>query len=392
VIAVGLVPLVVRAQVVDSNPDELAALIMDARVVDFFARAKSVVLMGATLLAVLAYAFVLGGQPGTAEKLRKLVGFDKGKILESLHLKLVILMGFVFALSAMFSSYRSTAIWGFFQRYEGLLVLLCYLVVFFAALQFCRSRFKATLMLGIVGASALVVGILATLQYVGRDFFLTPMGARLVYGPFYQEGMELVSHFTMAFSTLYNPNYLGQFAVLVIPLFVFGAVAFGWRSKISYILAALGVLMLISLLASRSSGALFALSAAVGLALAVLIAYFVKKGLTKATLAGLGAALAVIVVIALLPPVSYNITRMLDRFVSGTDVDAFFFRGLDVGSGFAVVDTRYGELRLQLNEAGTGVELEFRDETIDPMEFGRLPMARLCGRLYTPCPMLGRFR
>jgi len=368
VVAVGLVPLIVRAQIVNTSADEMAMFIMEAQVVDFFAFAKAFVLMAATMLAVLAYVFIYVGKSNVLDDLRKLVTFEKGKILESLHIKLVLLMGLIFVLSAMFSNYRSTVIWGFFQRYEGLVVLLCYIVVFFAAISFCQTRFKTTLMLGIVSATSLVVGMIAAFQYFGHDFFLTPMGARVVYGPMYQAGMQLGAVFTMAYSTLYNPNYLGQFAVLVIPVFVFAVVAFGWRSKFSYALAALSGLMVLALLGSRSSGALLALSAAVGFALVVVAAYFVRKGLTKATLVGLGATFAAVIVIAMLPPVSYNITRMVDRFTTGTNVAAFFFRGLEIGDGFAAIDTLHGELRLQLNEAGTGVELAFEGVTIEPDE------------------------
>ncbi|MCL2673934.1 MAG: O-antigen ligase family protein [Defluviitaleaceae bacterium] len=367
-VAVGIVPLIVRAQIVNTSADEMAAFIMDAQVVDFFAFAKARVLMFATLFAGMAYAFMYVGKSNVAADLRKLAAFEKGKIQESLHIKLALLMGLVFVLSAMFSSYRSTVLWGFFQRYEGLIVLICYIVVFFAAISFCRTRFKATLMLGIVSVSSLVVGGIAAFQYFGRDFFLTPAGARFVYGPLYQEGMQLGTQFNMAYSTLYNPNYLGQFAALVIPLFVFAIFAFGKRSKLSYALAALSALMLLAMLASRSSGALLALSAGVGFALVVVAAYFVRKGLTKATLIGLGAAFAAVVIIAVLPPVSYNITRMLDRFVTGTNVDAFFFQGLETGDGFAAIDTLHGELRLQINEAGTGVEFAFEGETIEPDE------------------------
>jgi len=368
VIAVGLVPLIVRAQIVNSSADEMAAFIMDAQVVDFFAFAKARVLMFATLFAGMAYAFLCVGKSNILADLRKLFTFEKGKILETLHIKLALLMGFLFVLSAMFSSYRSTVIWGFHQRYEGLVVLLCYFVVFFAAISFCRTRFKATLMLGIVSVSSVVIGVLATLQYFGRDFFLTPLGARVVYGPLYHEGATIGSQFTIAYSTLYNPNYLGQLAALVVPVLVFAAIAFGLRSKLSYVFAAIGALMLFAMLASRSSGALLAFSAGVGLALVVLAAYFVRKGLTKATMIGLGATFAAVVVIALLPPISYNITRMIDRFASGTDVEAFLFRGFEVGDGFAEVGTRYGELRLQLNEARTGVELVFNSEIIEPYE------------------------
>ena len=367
-VAVGIVPLIVRLALVSPNADEQALFLMEELVFDIFVYNKSVLLIGATILALAAYSLFYKSQAGVAADLRSLVTFTKGTVITGMHVKLAVLLGVIFTLSAIFSDYRQSVLWGASQRFEGLAVLLCYIVVFFVACSFCRTRFNATLLLAVVAASSLVIGVLAVMQYLGRDFFLSPLGTRLAFGRFYFEGAQFTPHFIMAYSTLYNPNYLGQYAAMTLPLFVFGALAFGRRSKMCWALAALSALMLVSLLASGSSGALLALSSGVGLAFALTIIFFMRKGFTRVTLIGLGAALAATAAVAVIPVVNYNILRMIDRFASGTDVEGFFFRDAAVGSGFASVTTRYGELRLELDEAETGIELSFQGERLAPLD------------------------
>jgi len=362
------VPLIVRLALVNVNADEYAASHIGEQVFDVFVYNKSVVLIGATLLAAAAYALFYNSQNGALADLRSLFTFKKGDVLAGLHVKLALLLGVIFVTSAIASDYRYAVLWGATQRFEGLAVLLSYIVIFFAARSFCRTRFKAVIMLIIVAVSSLVIGVLAVLQYVGRDFFLSPLGTRLAFGQFYREGASFDAHFVMAYSTLYNPNYLGQYAAMILPLFVFGALALGRRSKLGWALAALCPLMLVSLLASGSSGALLALSSGVGLAFVMLIAFFMRKGFTRITLIGLGAAIAATVAVSLIPVVNYNILRMIDRFAGGTDVEAFFFRDIAVGGGFASITTRYGELRISIDEAEAGLYLSFSGERLEPSE------------------------
>ncbi|MCL2618133.1 MAG: O-antigen ligase family protein [Defluviitaleaceae bacterium] len=358
-IAVGIVPLIVRVALVGVPAAEQEAFGFPPQMVDVFVYNKSAVLIVSTIAALAVYLLFYTGKNGVFTDLRALAAFPKGRVLAGLHVKLALLLCVLYALSAVFSDYREIVLRGATSRFEGLPVLIAYVVVFFAAVSFCRAHSR--LMLAVAAVSAAVIGVLSLGQMAGRDFFLTPGGARLAFGQFYEPGGTFTAEFTMAYASLYNPNYLGAFAAMMIPVFVFGAAAFGRRSVWCYALAALAAVMLASLIGSGSSGALFAFSAGAVVAFGLTAAYFLRKGFTKRAVIGLAAVLAAAAAVSAIPTVNYNIIRMVQRFGQGTAIQYNFFRDIAIGDGFVSVETRYGDLRLN-SRGGADTYLSFNGE------------------------------
>ena len=350
--AAGVIPLIVRIQQVPANPAELALFPGPAQVLDVFSYNKAMALIGATVLAILGYGILFRGSGGITSNLSGIIGIGiKNKpappapliFSPMLEVRLALALGLTFVLSAVFSPFSGIVLWGAYQRYEGLFVLLSYIVVFLGARSFGRNSLGRGMFIGILSASATVIGAIAMTQLAGRDFFLTPFGARLVYGDFYTPGAELVATLTIAYSTLYNPNYLGQYAAITVPLFALAAVHWGgWRRVI---LAGLAALMLASLIASGSSGAMFSLVSGVGFAFLIGIGLMVRRGFGKRTVIGLLCAVITAVGIGLIPPIRQDIVRMANRFVEGVQPHDFVLNDIAVGLGYAAVHTRAGELR-----------------------------------------------
>lgn len=124
-------------------------------------------------------------------------------------------------LSALASEYRQVSFFGFLERYEGAFVLIAYSVICFLSMNILNEEKQIKLFLGCLLASAAVITLLGTLQYLGIDYFkaesflklITPLSLNAVEGSI-QSKMPPKT----VFSTLYNQNYVGSYMAMLIPV------------------------------------------------------------------------------------------------------------------------------------------------------------------------------
>ena len=102
------------------------------------------------------------------------------------------------ALSSVFAESQNVALFGTYARYDGLLTLLTFVALFWLAVQSLGDRADARALIRVMLASAYAVGAVAILQSIH----------------------DSVEHgvFVHAFGSLGNPNVLGAFLALMIPL------------------------------------------------------------------------------------------------------------------------------------------------------------------------------
>ena len=208
-------------------------------------------------------------------------------------------------LSSVFSQYGDTALRGGYEQWEGLNVLLAYGVLFTYVYLTADSERAARYVIYAIVAGSFVVGLIGAGQYFGMDLFRSDFGKSI---------MSLMSETKMEFSfnfpegwvyaTLYNPNYVGSYASLALPVLI--AVATVEWKKIPLfwsILSLIGTfLMVITLLGSQS------LTGCVGVILSVIffIGYrsptIVRSFGWKKTGIALGAVAALVVAVVLVFP------------------------------------------------------------------------------------------
>lgn len=104
--------------------------------------------------------------------------------------------------SCVFSVHPLTSVFGKYRRYEGLLTLLNYGLLFFLAAQFFRTPAQVKLIMRSMTIAAGVVSVYGLLQYFGLDFLHWAL-------PF-ESGRS--------FSTFGNPVLLGGYLVIVLPI------------------------------------------------------------------------------------------------------------------------------------------------------------------------------
>lgn len=128
-------------------------------------------------------------------------------------------------LSTCFSVSRYHSIHGFFDMFESIFCLLSYCMICYYAYAVIRSerRLKAA---GIwILVLIALLGIIGTSQYFGRDLVMSDIGRKMILPASYKEDYGLApENLSLAFgvgrvyATLYNPNYVGVYTAMALPL------------------------------------------------------------------------------------------------------------------------------------------------------------------------------
>ncbi|MCX7922125.1 MAG: O-antigen ligase family protein [Clostridia bacterium] len=128
----------------------------------------------------------------------------------------------VFIIISLFTAkYYDVALYGFVERYEGSLVLLSYIVVAFAAMNLAVTEKQIKLLTAGVLISAAVISLIGLLQFIGWDFYKSFFGRNVIVPSQYAQIREQLN-FTFpkhqVYTSLYNPNYIGSYSVLILPV------------------------------------------------------------------------------------------------------------------------------------------------------------------------------
>lgn len=140
-------------------------------------------------------------------------------------------------LSYLFSDYKEFAWFGWNDRFEGALPLLAYMIVLFFVINSIQTERNIKMVLYPLAASTTLLSFLGISQALGRDFFQTSVGQKLlVKNAELQSGLttwesidaaaakgEQFFRFTFQhneiYQTVYNINYVSFYLTLLVPLF-----------------------------------------------------------------------------------------------------------------------------------------------------------------------------
>lgn len=157
--------------------------------------------------------------------------------------------------SSLMSEYRSFALWGSYEQWEGLFILLAYgVLLIYTYLMVDSDQVIRLVVYGIV-AGGFLMGLLGTFQFMGMDLFRGSAG-QAIMNLLSDTKMEYSFNFSKGwvYATLYNPNYVGSYAALFLPVLV--GVAMIENKKLSrfwtFTAMAGACLMVITLLGSQS--------------------------------------------------------------------------------------------------------------------------------------------
>jgi len=139
------------------------------------------------------------------------------------YIPLAVYIVFVLA-SYLLSDYFLISYRGFIEQFQGVWVMISYGFMIFALYNYVDNKNQVKLILGAFIFSASLVGILGISQYFGFDFFKTNLGRLLILPEslhYMAENLKFTfSNYTI-YATMYNTNFVGSFAALLVPVGIF---------------------------------------------------------------------------------------------------------------------------------------------------------------------------
>lgn len=182
-------------------------------------------------------------------------------------------------LSSIFSKYRSYSFSGIHEHFESIFVLLGYCLIVYYCLQVVKTEEDVRLIINCFLVSVIVMSILGLTQYLGRDFFTTDIGLKMILPKAQwpiRDSVQFKFEKNRVYLTFYNPNYVGSYAAMAGSFFLILASLVRERKRMIplYILASLGIF--ISLLGSKSKTGIIALAISGVFVLIVISKYIIK--------------------------------------------------------------------------------------------------------------------
>ena len=204
----AIVPLIVRMTPLTPDQDTLNL---------FGANSKSDLFSQRKAFLLLIFCVIL---LGISVVFFKRIFEKRDKVINSILIAASIFLIFTF-LSTVFSSYREVAIWGMFDRAEGLITIICYLILLIYSIYAFKTtndyKYVITPILILVAINA----FLGIFQYAGQDLIKTNLGTKIVIPSEYQtpnSKMNLLYEAGKLYGTLFHYNYVGSFVAITLPI------------------------------------------------------------------------------------------------------------------------------------------------------------------------------
>lgn len=254
----GVLPLILRYHSYDSKLSGFSWHAENGKVLDFFLYYKGVwfLLASAVMLLLLVYY-------GVREK-RQRRGVDLWLLIP------VAVYAIFTLLSAVFSKQRYFAVHGVSDHFEGLFVHLGYCIAVLYAAYFLRTKEQLKAVINVWNVGILLLLLFGIFQLAGVDVINSKLMTWLMFpAKFWPKAGTLLNNVFekgRVYVSLYNPNYVGTYVVLVFPVLLSVCLVSEkkWK-KLVYFLEA--VLLFLCLLGSGARSGLLALCVTVPLLL-----------------------------------------------------------------------------------------------------------------------------
>lgn len=265
-------------------------------------------------------------------------------------------------ISTIFSSYSDFALRGFTGQYESMWVLLGYgLAAFYTYLFIVNiQQVKAVVNSLIIVVS--IITILGITQYLGYDFFKTSFGKSLI------SKNELTFQFDKGhvYSTLYNPNYVGLFATLVVPLLVI--LIINSKKMIKKVLyTVLIIAVLITTYGSRSFSGMIGIGASL-IILLILCMVIYRKSVIKHSKKIICSIIALAIIgtitnIAVGNPIGKKVGQVITSIKSGNDKVQHNLTSIKTQEDAVTIEYNENLLNIQLFIDSDQYDFRFLDST-----------------------------
>lgn len=205
ILMLAVVPLIVRAKIV--LLDENTAKFWNGNYqIDLFSYTKTRIIMLLTVWMLVNAFFFFSKKDFKKLKENKWIFYP------------VIVFVFSLIVSTILSEYKNIAIWGAPERYEGMVVHLCYIIMFLYTYMTLKTEedFKYIKYSILFLASAMA--FIGLMQAFGKDILTMDFMRNLIVPKEYREMLSAVTTETnQVYLTLQNSNYVGTYTSMMIP-------------------------------------------------------------------------------------------------------------------------------------------------------------------------------
>ncbi|MGS0973581.1 MAG: O-antigen ligase family protein [Candidatus Izemoplasmataceae bacterium] len=217
---IAIVPLIVFAKVVEIDGLESANWSGGTVHFDFFSYYKSIYFIVASYIGALILLI--------------LYWLDRLDFVKTKYYKPMAIYAIFVFISFVFAKDIDVALRGFIEMFQGIFVLLGYLLLMITIINLVKEEKHVKAIVGAFLFVGTIIGLIGAGQYFGHDIFRTSFGQLLILP---KELHPLAEDLTFSFAdfavyaTLYNTNFVGSFAALMIPL---SFALYFYQKKIGY--------------------------------------------------------------------------------------------------------------------------------------------------------------
>jgi len=202
---------------------------------------------------------------------------DQNGIKNTNHYYPVAIYSILAVISSFTAEYKEIVIKGFPDRYENIFVWLGYILLVVVVINIIDDQKSFKLILKALFISAFVLSVHGILQFYNYDLFATEFGRRLITPDgleFFVDRLSFIGK-RVIYSTMYNPNYVGSYASMLVIL-VLGLYSSSQDKKKTFLLGIFSTLLFAFLIGSRSRAGFMGFIAGAGIIL-IMQRQFLKK-------------------------------------------------------------------------------------------------------------------
>lgn len=227
--------------------------------------------------------------------------FISDYIKKELYIKLMGIFTFFILLSFVFSKYKYVAFFGFVDRFEGTLVWISYMIIMFTASIYLDSRSKVDYVLKALVYSSIVMSIIGFTQYKNINIFnFEPLKSLVTLGV--TGNPEIQAWKNIAYGTLYNPNYVGSYTAITIPVALYMSIN-KYQSKVVRGISVVAIIFnMIFLLLSKSTAGIVGVIAE---AIIIGVILFLRSSNKRKIIIGIVSIGLILILIPLFKSTSY---------------------------------------------------------------------------------------
>lgn len=202
----AILPLIVRGIKYDPKLSQFDWFSAISELLDVFLFWKQWIFAGIVFIMILCFA-------GTFFNAKRKFCF------EPIFIPLFIYGG-LSLLSTVLSKYSSYGWSGIYEQFENVFCLIGYVLLVYFVYLYINSEKDIHTLINVLAVGALIIGLIGTFQGLKLDLFRSDFGRNLMASKdLPAKNIDFNFALGRAYVTLYNPNYLGVYSILVAPLF-----------------------------------------------------------------------------------------------------------------------------------------------------------------------------